>query len=95
MDIKEFQGMMKLIYFNRDSQRGVSGTFDRLVDEVRELNEAIEVGAKEDIMNEFADVLAWLVSLANVVNIDLDSAALQKYSGHCPKCLCAPCNCPA
>lgn len=94
MQIREFQEMMKLIYFSRDSRRGASGTFERLVDEVHELDEAIKAGSQGEIMNEFADVLAWLASLANVVNIDLDIAALQKYNDKCPKCLHTPCNCP-
>jgi len=45
------------------------------------------------LQDEFADVLAWLASLANVVNVDLEAAALGKYRGKCPKCSQAPCNC--
>jgi len=92
--IKEFQEVMRQIYFHRDFQRGVAGTFNWLVEEVYELEEAMRQGDEKALQNEFADVFAWLASLANVVNIDLEQAALQKYSGKCPKCLQTPCNCP-
>ena len=94
MHIKEFQEVMRQIYFHRDFQRGVAGTFNWLVEEVYELEEAMRQGDEKALQNEFADVFAWLASLANVVNIDLEQAALQKYSGKCPKCLQTPCNCP-
>jgi len=46
------------------------------------------------MIDEFADVLAWLASLANVVGIDLEKAAMTKYDGKCPKCQKSPCQCP-
>lgn len=94
MRIQEFQKMMKRIYFRRDSARGAKGTYDWLVDEVNELGQELEGSSKKALQDEFADVLAWLASLANVTDIDLEAAALQKYSGKCPKCLQTPCKCP-
>jgi len=93
LHIQEFQGMMRQIYFHRDSPRGKVGTYKWLVDEVEELGEALRENDKKALEDEFADVLAWLASLANVVNIDLEDAALRKYDGKCPKCLKIPCNC--
>jgi NTP pyrophosphatase (non-canonical NTP hydrolase) len=61
---------------------------------VEELKEALEEGNKKAIENEFADVLAWLASLANVVNIDLEKATISKYDNRCPKCGLTPCECP-
>jgi NTP pyrophosphatase (non-canonical NTP hydrolase) len=91
--IHEFQEMMKRLYFHRDSERGVKGTYSWLVDEVRELWEALEGKDKEAIEKEFADVIAWLASLANITGIDLERAAVNKYSGKCPKCQRSPCQC--
>ena len=85
---------MRQIYFQRDSERGTVGTFNWLVEEVEELREAIKEGDEKAIENEFADVLAWLASLANVVNIDLEKAAISKYDNRCPKCGLTPCECP-
>ena len=93
MQISEFQEMMRRIYFHRDSKRGVAGTYDWLVDEVEELGEAVKEENKEALEDEFADVLAWLASLANVVNIDLERAAITKYNNKCPKCGKSPCQC--
>lgn len=93
MEIYEFQEMMRRIYFHRDSERGAEGTFDWLVDEVKELGEALREQDRQSVQNEFADVIAWLASLANVVNVDLEASALQKYDAKCPKCGKVPCEC--
>jgi len=91
--ISEFQKMMRQLYFERDSERGVKGTLDWLEEEVDELIEALEEGDMKAAEKEFADVLAWLASLANVVDIDLEKATLTKYPSKCPKCRLSPCNC--
>ena len=93
MHICEFQEMMHRLYFHRDSKRGTEGTYDWLVDEVKELGEALHVGDRVALENEFADVIAWLASLANVVGVDLEKAALVKYNDRCPKCGYSPCQC--
>jgi NTP pyrophosphatase (non-canonical NTP hydrolase) len=93
MHIREFQKMMKRVYFHRDSERGAKGTYDWLADELGELGEALKGKDKEAVEKEFADVIAWLASLANVTGIDLESAAINKYNGKCPKCQHSPCQC--
>ena len=93
MHIREFQDMMRRIYFHRDSERGAVGTFDWLVEEVEELREALKEKNTKAMENEFADVFAWLASLANVVNVDLEKAAMTKYDNRCPKCGQTPCKC--
>lgn len=93
MHIKEFQAMMKRIYFHRDSKRGAASTYNWLVEEIGELGEAMRRNGGKALEDEFADVLAWLASLANVVHVDLEHTALQKYASKCPKCSQTPCNC--
>jgi len=94
VSIHEFQEMMKTIYFVRDTKRGEQDTINWLKDELNELSEALKDGKIDSIENEFADVLAWLASLANISNIDLEKAVLKKYNNTCPKCLTSPCSCP-
>ena len=93
MHVREFQDMMRRIYFHRDSERGAVGTFNWLVEEVEELGEALKEKNVKAIEDEFADVLAWLASLANVVNVDLEKVAITKYNNRCPKCGQTPCKC--
>jgi NTP pyrophosphatase (non-canonical NTP hydrolase) len=93
MHICEFQEMMKRLYFHRDSERGVKGTYEWLVDEVKELGETLEEKDKEAAEKECADVFAWLASLANITGINLERATVNKYSGKCPKCQKSPCQC--
>lgn len=94
MHIHEFQELMRRLYFHRDSERGLAKTYNWLVEEVEELKEALEKADVKAIENEFADVIAWLASLANIANIDLEKAALAKYDKKCPKCGQVPCRCP-
>ncbi len=94
MQISEFQDLMRNLYFRRDSQRGIQGTYNWLVDEVNELGEEIKKGTNRDATEkEFADVIAWLASLANIMGVDLQAAAINKYNYKCPKCQHAPCQC--
>ena len=85
--------MMKRLYLHRDSKRGIEGTYEWLMDEVRELGDALKTRKKEALEAEFADVIAWLASLANIANVDLEKSALNKYGNKCPKCQYSPCRC--
>ena len=93
MHISEFQEMMKQLYFERDKARGINGTFNWLVEEVAELGEELKGINREATEKEFADVIAWLASLANIMGVDLEKAALTKYPNKCPKCQASPCKC--
>ena len=95
MQLSEFQKMMKHLYFKRDSDRGIQGTFNWLQEEVQELGDELKKAPmdKEATEKEFADVIAWLASLANILGVDLEKAAINKYNFKCPKCQQAPCKC--
>lgn len=92
MRLDEAQQMMEQYYGARDRARGLDGTFLWFVEEVGELAEALR-HQPEKREEEFADVLAWLLSLANISGIDLHKA-WGKYAGGCPRCRRAPCACP-
>ncbi len=76
------------MYFEKDRARGIDGTFMWLMEEVGELASALRNGTHEERLLEFADVLAWLCTLANINGVDLDAAVRKKYltaggpSGH-------------
>jgi NTP pyrophosphatase (non-canonical NTP hydrolase) len=93
MHVTEFQEMMRRLYFRKDSKRGATGTYELFMKEVEELCEALKQNDKKALEDEFADVLAWLASLANVVDVDLEKAAFNKYENVCPKCNRSPCQC--
>ncbi len=93
MHISEFQKMMKEIYYVKDKRRGIEKTYIWLVEEVGELGKALIKGNIEDVSMEAADVLAWLLSLCNLLNIDLEKASMRKYPGVCPRCRSKPCKC--
>jgi NTP pyrophosphatase (non-canonical NTP hydrolase) len=91
--IQSFQELMKKIYFHRDQDRGVDSTFLWLVEEIGELSKSLRNSDNKNIREEFADVLAWLCSLANLMNIDLIEVAYEKYPEKCPRCLKSVCQC--
>jgi NTP pyrophosphatase (non-canonical NTP hydrolase) len=93
LQICEFQKMMEYLYIKSDKERGVEATFKWLSDELQELKEALNNKNQAALEREFADVIAWLVSLANITNVDLEKVALEKYNHKCPKCQQAPCTC--
>ena len=74
MEIREFQDLIGRMYSDKDRERGSAGTFLWLVEEIGELASAVSEGSQADKEEEFADVLAWLFTLANVENIDLTAA---------------------
>jgi NTP pyrophosphatase (non-canonical NTP hydrolase) len=92
LTLSEFQCLIERIYYEKDSGRGMEGTFMWLVEEVGELSRALRRESREEVAAEFADVLAWLNTLASIAGVDLAQAA-QKYARGCPKCGLAPCEC--
>jgi NTP pyrophosphatase (non-canonical NTP hydrolase) len=89
----EVQALIRRMYGEKDARRGVDGTFMWFMQEVGELATALRGGTHEEQVLEFADVLAWLATLANNVGIDLDEALTKKYGEGCPGCQQTPCSC--
>ncbi|MDY6914340.1 MAG: MazG nucleotide pyrophosphohydrolase domain-containing protein [Planctomycetota bacterium] len=79
MTIQEFQQFIRQKYYATDSQRGTAGTFMWFVEEVGELASALAGGSRPDKEEEFADVLAWLCTLANINDVNLEKA-VRKYT---------------
>jgi NTP pyrophosphatase (non-canonical NTP hydrolase) len=93
MTLGDFQQLIHDIYDAKDRRRGVEGTFMWFMEEIGELAGALRGGTHEERLLEFADVLAWLATLANNVGIDLDEAVQAKYGSGCPGCRRTPCVC--
>ncbi len=88
VSIAAFQGLIRERYFATDSARGTPGTFMWFVEEVGELATALQENApgktpsaaqRANLDEEFADVLAWLCTLANINGVDLQQA-ITKYT---------------
>ncbi len=94
MKISEAQELIRRIYGERDRRRGVKGTALHLGEEVGELFRSLRTMNRENMREEFADVLAWLLSLADLLSVDLEAAFEERYGRGCPKCGSIPCRCP-
>ena len=93
MRIAEFQKKIEDIYYRRDSERGLEGTHMWFCEEVGELTRALRRDSRAELEGEFADVLAWLATLASISGVDLEAAAKKKYERGCPRCSATPCRC--
>ena len=79
MEIREAQEIIRNMYFERDSSRGLFSTFTWFVEEVGELAEAVLKSDYRSLSEEIADVFAWLLSIANLLGVDLEESFIRKY----------------
>ncbi len=93
MDLTRFQQLMRATYGARDRQRGVAASVAWLVEELGELAQAVRKGDRADQLHELGDLLAWLASVADQLDLSLDEAA-NRYADGCPRCRSTPCRCP-
>jgi NTP pyrophosphatase (non-canonical NTP hydrolase) len=93
ISIGQFQQLIRQMYLEKDLARGIDGTFMWLMEEVGELASALRNGTHEERLGEFADVLAWLTTIANVAGVDLTEAVARKYGTGCPGCGQLICTC--
>jgi NTP pyrophosphatase (non-canonical NTP hydrolase) len=75
MDLADFQALMDELYGEQDRARGRPSTVAWLCEEVGELAQAVRKGTPEQQLHELGDVLAWLASLANQLDLSLTDAA--------------------
>lgn len=92
MELGAFQKVIRDTYLTRDRTRGVDGSFRWLVEEVGELARAIRDRDHASLVHEVGDVLAWLASVASLMEVDLEEAA-RRYAAGCPRCGKVPCGC--
>ncbi len=90
--IADFQRLIREKYFATDNARGTHATFLLFAEEFGELATALYNNNKQahngspptdaeraNLEEEFADVLAWLATLANINGVDLERA-IEKYT---------------
>ena len=94
VSLADLQALIRKMYFEKDQARGIEGTFLWLMEEIGELATALRSGSHQERLEEFADVLAWLATIANVAGVDLSEAIAQKYGRGCPGCGQFVCGCP-
>ena len=92
MDLSELQRLMEDTYGERDRARGVPASVAWLAEEVGEFAKAARKGTRAEQLEELADVLAWLASIANQLGLSMDEA-VDRYASGCPKCGAVPCSC--
>lgn len=84
MYLSQFQQLIAQKYEKRDRERGIPATFMWFMEEVGELASALAADDNQNKAEEFADVLAWLCTLANISGVDLEKAC-DKYTSERPE----------
>jgi NTP pyrophosphatase (non-canonical NTP hydrolase) len=83
VSFSEFQTFIEERYGTKDRERGVAKTFLWFMEEVGELASALQKSdagdRPTDLEGEFADVLGWLTTLANLQGVDLSDALHERY----------------
>lgn len=90
LTVEGFQSLIRERYYATDSARGAPGTFLLFMEEVGELATALHDNRtgktrpitpeeRANLSEEFADVFAWLCTLANIMGVSL-AEALKKYT---------------
>ncbi len=77
MHISEFQQLIAQKYKKRDIERGVPATFMWFIEEVGELATSLASADQANKEEEFADVFAWLCTLANISNVDIEKVCAK------------------
>jgi NTP pyrophosphatase (non-canonical NTP hydrolase) len=93
MELAALQRSIERTYGARDRGRGIPVTVAWLAEEVGELARAVRKGTPDEQRHELADVLAWVATLANQLDIDL-ADAVARYADGCPRCGERVCACP-
>lgn len=79
LTVSAFQREIAHRYESVDRKRGWPKTFAFFIEEVGELATALSGDDRANLEEEFADVLAWLCTLANITDVDLATVISKKY----------------
>jgi NTP pyrophosphatase (non-canonical NTP hydrolase) len=84
LTISAFQRHIAEKYEKIDRARGSAKTFLWFIEEIGELATALNGNDRANLEEEFADVVAWLCTMANINDVDLASAVAKKYLSQKP-----------
>ena len=79
LTLAAFQKHISDKYEKVDRERGTPKTWMWFTEEVGELATALNGDDRANLEEEFADVLAWLCTLANINDVDLAKVLTDKY----------------
>ena len=92
MDLAHLQDVLRRTYAAADNARGVPATVAWITEEIGELAQAVRKGSRDQQIHEIGDVLAWVLSLANQLDIEVVDA-MTRFAKGCPTCGQLPCDC--
>ena len=93
ISLEGFQELIRRMYFEKDAARRNRRDIHVADGRSRRIGCGVRNGSHEERLLEFADVLAWLATIANVAGVDLGEAVRRKYGAGCPGCGQFVCRC--
>lgn len=85
LTLAAFQQHIRERYESVDRARGTPKTWMWFIEEIGELSHALaKADDRANLEEEFADVLAWLCTLANINDVDLATVLINKYLSEKP-----------
>lgn len=102
--LKDWCSHLNKIYGPKNKEKGLENLLNRLFKEISELlslsmriPNMSTTASLDEIEEEFAlelsDALAWTIAIANLLEVDLEKAVLNRYGQGCWKCHQIPCHC--
>lgn len=100
--LKEWQEHLNSFYGKKNKEKGIDNLLNRLFREAGELlalqmmlsrGELIPDKIEQEFALELADIFAWTIAVANLLEIDLEAAVLKRFEKGCWKCSQDPCVC--
>lgn len=101
-DLSTICQVLNRMYGKANQQKGIDNAIGRLFSEIGELIAETMNSLTSTLKNselekkialELADVLAWVIAIANFFEIDLLAAFQKRYWPHCQYCGQIPCEC--
>jgi NTP pyrophosphatase (non-canonical NTP hydrolase) len=103
-EISDWTKHLDFMYGKKNRENGIYYVYTRLSEEFFEsvaahyfddiVNPEISLDKRrENLAHEFADMFAWIFSIAGMLEIDLQKAVEREYGGNCPNCNRCPCVC--
>lgn len=101
--IADHQRSLDSLYGRNNRKSGIENAINRMFAELAEISE-LQVGfssmgslakdLEEEYAKEIADMFAWIIAIAVILDIDLDACVQNSYGSGCPACSHIPCECP-
>lgn len=92
--LSDWQAMLKRIYGRVNRIQMLIQVWLHVSEEIGEISGAFRKRKEDNLREETADAIAWILSTATKLNVNLQDLVLSQYPGRCFICGKEKCECP-